>query len=360
MDGQRYRVWRIMGDVRFCSGPDGVRLAYEIHGRGPRLVRVGTWLTHLELDWGSPVWRHWLDGLGATHTVLRYDERGCGLSDSNVGELSVETWLGDLEAVVDAAGWERFALLGVSQGGAVAVQYAVRHPERVSDLVLYGSYARGRLARGQAERQAALVASIRAGWSAEDPAFRRVFTMLFLPEGTPEQMTWYDELMRSTTPAEAAARLYEARGAIDVEEIAPLVQSRTLVIHALRDHMVPVEEGRRLARLISGARLALVDSPNHILLAHEPAWEKFLSTVREFLGTSAARDSSAAMSELSSREREVLELVAGGLSNEAIADRLVLSVRTVERHLSNVYTKLRVSGKAARTQAAVAFIEWRI
>jgi pimeloyl-ACP methyl ester carboxylesterase len=177
-----------VAEVRFCSAPDGACLAYEIHGRGPPLVRVGTWLTHLELDWSSPVWRHWLDGLGETHTVLRYDERGCGLSDPRVGELSVDTWVGDLEAVVDAAGWPRFVLLGVSQGGAIAVEYAARHPDRVSDLVLYGSFARGRLARGQTERQAALVASIRAGWSAEDPAFRHLFSMLFLPEGTPEQM----------------------------------------------------------------------------------------------------------------------------------------------------------------------------
>jgi pimeloyl-ACP methyl ester carboxylesterase len=161
--------------VRFCKATDGMRLAYAVHGSGSPLVRVSTWLTHLELDWESPVWRHWLDRLGEGHTVVRYDERGCGLSDANVGDPSLETWVGDLEAVADAVGLERFALLGVSQGAAVAVAYAVRHPDRVSDLVLYGGYARGRRFRGEDAEEDALLASVRAGWTAPNPAFRRVF-----------------------------------------------------------------------------------------------------------------------------------------------------------------------------------------
>ena len=187
-----------MAEIRFCIAPDGARLAYARHGRGPPLVRVATWLTHLELDWGSPIWRHWLDRLGESHTVLRYDERGCGLSGAGVAELSVETWVRDLEAVVDASGLERFSVLGVSQGAAIGVAYAERHPNRVSDLVLYGGYARGRQRRGQREEEEALIAAIRAGWTSDEPAYRHLFSMLFLPQGTPEQMAWYDELLRMT------------------------------------------------------------------------------------------------------------------------------------------------------------------
>jgi pimeloyl-ACP methyl ester carboxylesterase len=348
-----------VAEIRFCSAPDGVRLAYSMHGRGPPLVRVATWLTHLERDWESPVWRHWLDRLGECHTVVRYDERGCGLSDADVGEPSVDTWVGDLEAVVDATGLERFALLGVSQGAAIAVAYAARHPERTSDLVLYGGYARGRRQRGQRVQEEALVAAIRAGWATEDPAFRHLFSMLFLPHGTPAQMAWYDELLRTTTSADAAVRLFKARGAVDVAVTAPKVGARTLVIHARGDRVVPVEEGRLLATLIPDARLVVLDSENHILLADEPAGEQFVSTLRGFLGPAGVPDHSTSTAELSSRELEVLELVATGLTNEAIAERLSLSVRTVERHLSNVYAKLHLSGKAARAAAAVSFIRLR-
>ncbi len=348
-----------MAEIRFCTAPDGARIAYARHGHGPPLVRVATWLTHLERDWGSPVWRHWLDRLGESHTVLRYDERGCGLSDPTVGEPSVETWVGDLEAVVDAAGLEHFALLGMSQGAAIAVAYAARHPGRVSRLVLYGGYARGRQLRGQHDQEDALVAAIRAGWTSDDPAFRHVFSMLFLPHGTPAQMAWYDELLRTTTSADVAVPLFRARGTVDVTADAPRVDARTLVIHARDDRVVPVEEGRLLATLIPDARLVLLDSANHILLAEEPAWEEFVSELRRFLGASRAPARSAAVDELSPRELEVLELVAAGLTNEAIAERLFLSIRTVERHVSNVYAKLRLSGKAARASAAVSFIEQR-
>jgi pimeloyl-ACP methyl ester carboxylesterase/DNA-binding CsgD family transcriptional regulator len=342
-------------EVRFCIAPDGTRLAYAIHGRGPPLVRIATWLTHLELDWESPVWRHWIDRLSEHHTLLRYDERGCGLSDADPGEPTVETWVDDLEAVVDAAGLDRFALLGISQGAAIGTAYAARHPERVAELILYGGYARGRRLRDQAAEEKALVAAVRAGWATADPAFRRVFSMLFLPTGTPEQMEWYDELMRRTTSVEAAVRLIEARGGLDVVAVAPGVKARTLVVHARADHVVPVEEGRLLAALIPGARLVLVDSANHILLADEPAWEQFMGALDDFLDTPAMPTPAADVFELSPRELEVLELVAAGLTNDAIARRLVVSVRTVERHLSNIYGKLHVSGKSARAASAAAF-----
>lgn len=345
-------------DVRFCTASDGVRLAYAIHGRGPPLVRTATWLTHLEFDWQSPVWRHWLDGLGATHTVYRYDERGCGLSDREVEDVSLEARVADLEAMVDAAGLERFSLLGMSQGGPVAITYASRHPERVERMVLFATYARGRLMRDPsptAREQAELMISlIRMGWGQDQPAFRRLYTTLFIPGATPEQMDWFDDLQRVTTGPETAVRIRHARNNDDVTEAASEVAAPTLVLHARNDALAPVSEGRLLATLIPGARLVTLESRNHILLPDEPAWPAFLSELREFMGSVAAPAPMPA-DELSAREREVMELVAAGRSNQEIAERLFLSTRTVERHLSNVYAKLGVSGKAARAAAAAAF-----
>jgi len=331
-----------------------------MHGSGPPLVRVATWLTHLESDWESPIWSHWLRSLGETNTVVRYDERGCGLSDPGVGELSVDTWVADLEAVADAAGIERFDLLGVSQGAAIGVAYAARHPQRVAHLVLYGGYARGRRVRGQQEQEDALVAAIRAGWTTDDPAFRHLFSMLFLPHGSPEQMAWYDELLRASTTVDRAIALFRARGGVDVLDSAPEVKARTLVMHARADHVVPIQEGRLLAKLIPNAELVLLDSENHILLADEPAWEQFLSALRGFLGLQPPPPSATPAGELSAREIDVLELVAAGLTNAAIAQRLFISVRTVERHISNIYVKLGLNGKSARAGAAVAFMDLRV
>jgi pimeloyl-ACP methyl ester carboxylesterase/DNA-binding CsgD family transcriptional regulator len=344
-------------EVRFCTSADGTRLGYAIHGAGRPLVRVATWLTHLEYDWESPIWRHWLDTLADRHTLVRYDERGCGLSASEVGDLSLETWVADLEAVVDAAGVERFALFGASQAAAIAVAYAAAHPDRVTDLVLYGGFARGRRLRDQTEEECAMVAAIPAGWSKGDPTFRRLFSMLFLPDGTPEQMAWYEQLLVRSTTAETAVRLFEARGLLDVRELAPQVRARTLVVHARDDRVVPVEEGRLLASLIPDARLILFESPNHILLSDEPAWEYFVSELHAFLGTGPVASAPVEPSDFSARELEVLELVASGLGNEAIGERLSISVRTVERHLSNVYAKLGVSGKAGRAAAAVRYAQ---
>jgi pimeloyl-ACP methyl ester carboxylesterase/DNA-binding CsgD family transcriptional regulator len=344
-------------EIRFCTAPDGARLAYATHGSGPTLVKAGNWLTHLEYDWESPIWRHWLRDLGATNTMIRYDDRGCGLSQRELtASPTLDTFVGDLEAVIDAAAPDRFALLSISGGGTAAVSYATRHPERLSHLVIYGGYARGRFRRDELQRQQseALISLMRVGWGQSVPALRRIFTSMWAPGASEEQLRWWDELQRKTITGENAAKLWNTRAQIDVTEIAPKVTTPTLVLHAREDGSVPCAEGRLLASLIPNARLVTLESANHILQEDEPAWAEFLSEVRAFLGAAELPQASA-LGELSEREHEVLELVAAGLSNEQIAGRLFLSVRTVERHLSNIYAKLRISGKAARAAAAARF-----
>jgi pimeloyl-ACP methyl ester carboxylesterase/DNA-binding CsgD family transcriptional regulator len=343
--------------VGFCTSSDDVQLAYAVHGQGPPIVKAPNWLTHLDHDWRSPVWRHWLERLGERNTVIRHDERGCGLSDRDVTDFALDRSVADLETVVDASGVDRFTLLGISQGAAVAIAYAVRHPERVSRLVLYGGYARGRTLRGEAQREESelLQALIRVGWGSRHVAFRRAFTMLFLPGGCPEQLEWFDELARVSASAEVAALLRAARDRLDVTQLAPELRVPTLVMHARDDALVPFDEGRLMATLIPGARFTSLESQNHVLLEREPAWDVFLEEVREFIGDPEPQPLREMPGELSAREEQVLELVARGLSNEEIAGRLYLSVRTVERHLSNTYAKLGISGKAARAAAAARF-----
>lgn len=275
--------------IKFCRTPDGVTLAYALTGSGPLLVKAANWLTHIDYDWHSPVWRHWLVDLSARHQLLRYDERGCGLSDREVADHDVEAWVSDLESVVDAAGVDRFPLLGISQGGPVAIAYAARHPERVSHLVIYGSYAQGRLARATSEddvrMQQLQVDLARHGWGIDDPAFRQVFTAQFIPDGSRQLWDAFNELQRQTTSAENAARVLEITGAIDVVDLAPLVQAPTLVLHARDDRRPPFEQGRLLASLIPNSRFVALDSSNHILLGDEPAWQVFLAEVEAFLAT---------------------------------------------------------------------------
>jgi DNA-binding SARP family transcriptional activator/pimeloyl-ACP methyl ester carboxylesterase len=275
--------------IRFCRTPDGVNLAYATTGSGPQLVKAANWLTHVDYDWHSPVWRHWLVELSARHQVIRYDERGCGLSDRDVPDHTFEAWISDLETVVDAAGLDRFPLLGISQGGPVAIAYAARHPERVSHLVIYGSYAQGRLARATSEREIALnqlqIDLARNGWGIDDPAFRQVFTAQFMPGGTRELWDAFNELQRQTTSAENAARVLAVTGRIDVLDVAPLVQAPTLVLHARDDRRPPFDQGRLLASLIPNSRFVALDSSNHILLADEPAWPVFMAEVEAFLAT---------------------------------------------------------------------------
>jgi pimeloyl-ACP methyl ester carboxylesterase/DNA-binding CsgD family transcriptional regulator len=341
--------------IRFCRSADGVRIAYAQHGQGPPLLKGAHWLTHLEFDWKSPVWRHWLEELGRDHTVYRYDDRGCGLSDHDTEDFSLESRVADLEAVVEASKLDRFALLGMSGSGAVTIAYSARHPERVTHLVVYGGYTRGAAMRGdlQGLQEAEVLNSlIRVGWGKPNPAFRRVFANLFLPDGNEEQASWYEDLQRHTTSAETAVRLREARRTVDVADLAESVEVPTLVLHARNDAVVPFEEGRRVASLIRDSRFVPLDSRNHILLRDEPAWTAFVAEIREFLGPAGEPALGPSLDALSERELEIVELVARGLTNTEIAGQLTLSERTIERHLSNVYTKLGLVGKAARAGAA--------
>jgi pimeloyl-ACP methyl ester carboxylesterase/DNA-binding winged helix-turn-helix (wHTH) protein len=275
--------------IAFTRAADGIRLAYAVAGDGPPLVRAANWMTHLGYDIESPVWSHWVRDLAQGHTFIRYDERGCGLSDWEAGEFTFDDWVADLESVVEALGLERFPLLGVSQGGAVAVAYAARHPERVSKLVLCGAYARGRAVRAvgdQEKRAAALDLDLaRVGWGRDDPAFRQVFAAQFLPDGTRADWAAFDQLQRRTTSGENAVRFLEEFARIDVRDLAREVQCPTLILHSREDHRVPMESGQELAALIPDAHLVALDSKNHLLTGAEPAWAVFRSEVAAFLAS---------------------------------------------------------------------------
>ena len=271
-------------EIRFCTASDGVRLAYASVGSGPPLVKAANWLSHLDHDWESPVWRHVLHALSANHRLVRYDKRGNGLSDWDAEDISFEAFVRDLETVVDVAGLDRFALLGISQGCAVSIAYAVRHPERVTNLVLYGGYAVGWRSREDNEIHEALLTLVRTGWGKENPAFRQVFTSRFIPGGSEKQMRWFNELQQVTTSADNAIRILETFGAIDVRHLLAKVDVPTLVLHCREDAVVAFELGSDLAKGIPGARLVPLEGRNHLILEDEPAWPKFLTETRRFLG----------------------------------------------------------------------------
>jgi pimeloyl-ACP methyl ester carboxylesterase/DNA-binding CsgD family transcriptional regulator len=345
--------------IRYLRTTDGVRVAWAEAGAGPVLVKAANWLTHLEYEWESPVWRHWIRFFSDHFRLVRYDERGCGMTDFKVGDLSLERWVEDLEAVVAAAEpQEPFALLGISQGGPICVAYAVRHPERVSHLVLYGAYARGVFRRDDADRESfyrAMIDLVRLEWGSDNPTFRQVFTSRFIPGGTDEQLGWFNDLCRKTLKPEIAARLLESRATLDVTTLLGAVRTPTLVLHARGDVVAPIAEGHILAAGIPNSQVVELDSQNHILLAHEPAWDRFCEAVLEFTGVSVpASGEDPAFTSLSPREREVLTLIREGLGNAQIAERLSISEKTVRNHVSNLFDKL---GVWTRAQAIVFAIE---
>jgi pimeloyl-ACP methyl ester carboxylesterase/DNA-binding SARP family transcriptional activator len=281
-----YELGEVEQEIRFCSTTDGITLAYAMSGQGRPLVKAANWLSHLDYDWRSPVWQHWWVELSQRNRLYRYDERGCGLADRDIAESTFESWVADLEAVVEASGLDRFPLLGISQGAAVAVAYAARHPERVTRLVLYGGYVHGRANRGgeKTRRALAVLTELAAiGWGQDEPAFRQVFTSSFMPDGTRELWDAFNELQRLTASPEVAAMAIETASTIDIHEEAAQVRAPTLVLHARDDQVSPFREGRLLAASIPGSRFVALEGNNHILLGDEPAWPAFLTEVRAFL-----------------------------------------------------------------------------
>ena len=273
-------------EIKYCRAFDGVSLAYAISGSGPILVKSANWINHLEYDWESLIWRHVFRGLSREHTLIRYDARGNGMSEWDVDELSLDAWVSDLETVVDAADVERFPLLGISQGAAVSVAYAVRHPERVSHLLLYGGFALGGKKRAPAEKEkrVAMTTLMRLGWGADNPSFRQMFTGLFIPGATHEQADIFNELQRRTTSPECAARYFDVVSDFDITDLLAEVKAPTLVMHVRGDLIVPIEFGRQLAAGIPRARFIAFEGQNHLFLQHEPASDRFFEEIRLFLG----------------------------------------------------------------------------
>jgi pimeloyl-ACP methyl ester carboxylesterase/DNA-binding CsgD family transcriptional regulator len=343
--------------VHFTSSFDGVRLAYAVAGRGHPIVRVPTWISHVEHDWHSPVMRHLVVEMASRHKLVNYDCRGVGMSERDVADMSFSAWVRDLQAVADAAGLERFAIWGISGAPAVAIAYAVRHPERVSHLVLCGGFCRGRLRRGapptELQKARVMLELIAQGWGTEELAFRQVFTSLMVPGGTAEQWRWFTDMMRRATSPQTAQRMLRTWQAIDVSDIARRVRCPTLVLHARRDAIVPYEEGQLMASLIPGAEFVTLDSPNHVILKDEPAWPHLVAELRRFLPASEPADDAGPLvgvDDLTDREREVLELVAQGLGNDDIAQRLAISPKTVRNHITHIFEKL---GATTRSQVIV-------
>ena len=349
----------VVQDIRFARSADGVQIAYAVHGSGPPLLVDTCWLSHLQFDWQSPVWRHWLVDISRIATVIRFDERGHGLSDRGVTDHSLAARVADLAAVVDDAGLERFAVLAMAQGGPVAIEYVAQHPERVTRLAFYGSYAGARAAATpeEVELDAAFTALIKVGWDRPTPEFRRVFTSLMIPRGTEEQMRWIDDLQRMAVDATTAVLAREQRQLADASARLPELDLPVLVMHSRGDQMNPFSFSRHLATSIRGARLVALESDNHIVLADEPAWPVLLDELTTFLAPDqellapVGDDAPDVARVLSPRELDVLRLAARGCDNDAIGAELVLSVRTVERHLQNAYGKLGLSGRSARAAA---------
>lgn len=334
--------------IRYLTTGDGTRIAWSSMGAGIPLVKAANWLSHLEYDLESPIWQHWMRFLGGNFRFIRYDERGCGMTGGDPRGLSLTNWLSDLEAVVDAAEIDGpFALLGISQGAAACLAYAVKHPQRVSHLLLYGGYARGAYERGNDEAARmyhAIVDIARGGWEDHNPVFRQVFTARFIPGATDAQVQWFNELARTTTTAESAGALLEARARLNVTALLPQVAVPTLVMHGREDGVVPLEEGRLLAANIAGARFVELESRNHVLLENEPAWSRFQQEALQFFGARLPD----VMAGLTEREREIVGGLVAGRTNAEIAASLFISDKTVRNALTRIFDKL---GVRSRTQA---------
>ncbi len=340
--------------VRFCTSFDGAKIAYAISGSGPPVVMMPSWLTHLEYQWRSVAWQPWLEALSSRYTLIRYDPRGCGLSDRNVDDLSFRSWVRDFDALVNELEIDRFSLIGICQGGAVAIAYAGSMPDRVGSLVLYGTYARGRNRRSipplEPEKAKVMLEMLKLGWGQEDHAFMRSFATQFQPEGSIEHLRSWCELQNAATSAANAVELTRVMFDVDVQEEAARISCPTLVAHPTRDAVAPFEEGRLLARIIPNARFLQLDSPNHFMLRDEPAWKTFVEELRDFLPKPPVE--AGPFAELTARERDVLHLLARGLDNHQIGAQLAISEKTVRNHVSGIFAKLGVDNRARAVAVA--------
>ena len=343
---------RAANSIRFAETDDNVRLAWAVSGQGPALVKTANWLTHLEYDRESPVWAHWQQFFEQHFSYHRYDERGIGMSQHQVDDLSPSTWYPDLETVVDAAKPEKpFVLLGMSQGTGAALTYAAKHPEDVSQLIIYGGYVQGWAHREPEERRRreAIRELVELGWGTSNPVFRRLYTSMFLPDGTEEQLTWFDEVCAKSASPALAARLMGEQSHADFRDLPGQVDVPTLVVHCLDDQVIPYAQGVQIAAGIRDAEFVQIQSRNHILMHDEPGWETFKSVLLEFTGIESAAED-ALFATLSKRERGVLAEIATGSSNAEISARLFISEKTVKNHITKIFEKLGVSN---RSQAIV-------
>lgn len=335
--------------IRFCKSCDGTRIAYAMTGAGPPLVKAPHWFTHLEYESRSPIWKPWIEALSRAHMLLRMDARGCGLSEWDIADISFEAWVHDLEAVVDAAGLDRFALFGHSQGGAIATEYAVRHPERVTHLILLGSYARGAMKRDPSPQRIdeleAQLKLIEVGWGRDDPSYRQMFATQFMPGGTLEQLNSMSELQRQSATPQNAVRAIRSLLSVDVREAAPRVKCPTLILHARGDRRAPFEEGLLFAGLIPDARFVPLETDNHILLSQEPAFRQFFEELEAFVPRAPGAAPGRAFPQLTAREAEILERIAQGLDNAQIAAHLGLSEKTVRNNITHIFDKLGVENR---------------
>jgi pimeloyl-ACP methyl ester carboxylesterase/DNA-binding CsgD family transcriptional regulator len=336
-------------DIRFTHSADGTRLAYAAFGDGFPLVRAAHWLTNIDFDWQTPMWRPWFDAFAARYRFHRYDSRGCGLSDRESIDASLDVLVADLEAVVDAANLDRFALLGTSQGGAISIAYAVRHPERVSHLVLLGAFARGPLrcdpTPADLESFYAQLKLIEVGWGQDNPAFRQLFTNQFFPNATPEQIRSFNDLQRMSCAAPQAARIVRAFSEIDASSYLPQVTCPTLVLHTRGDMCAPFSEGLYLASSIPGARLVPLETHSHVPTPGEPSFERMLEEIDAFIGPRPDGRPDA-FPQLTRRERQILEHIARGSDNLQIAAHLELSEKTVRNHITAIFAKIGVENRA--------------
>ena len=344
-------------DIRFCTAADGAKIAVGSYGSGPALVRAGTWLTHVEYDATSPLSSHWCEELARRHRFVAYDGRGCGLSDREVGELSLDVFVGDLEAVVDELGLDRFPLVGTSMGAAVAVAYAAKHPERVSRLVLHGGFHRSYLSSRNpdpriVEEADVLLKSARLGWGTGSAALRQVFVAKFMGESTEAQRQAFDERQRVTSTAEVAEKYLRAMFALDVKDLAPRVSCPTMAFHSRGDQLIFFEQGRKLAALIPGARFVPLDSKNHFPFREEPGWGALVAALRAFLDEDAGER--VPSKELTARQLDVLRRVARGLTDKEIAKELSLSPRTVEMHVAHTLEALDCANRAEAVHVAAS------